>query len=61
MNDPLVSTRDAILRRKAEARVERARRFTFAERLEIVERMRERLLPFVENRRGKLAGVSATS
>lgn len=51
MSDPLVFTRETVLRRKAEARAERARRFTFAQKLEIVERMRERLRPFIENRK----------
>jgi hypothetical protein len=55
MIDAPVFTRDVILQRKAEARAERARRFTFAEKLEIVERMRERLRPFVENRKVNLA------
>lgn len=60
MSDPQVLTRDVILRRKAEARAERARRFTFAEKLEIVERMRERLRPFVENRKARSARETAS-
>jgi hypothetical protein len=54
MSDTVAFTREVIIQRKAEARVERARRFTFAQKLEIVERMRERLRPFIENRKVNL-------
>ncbi|MCM0019227.1 MAG: hypothetical protein NBV67_04480 [Tagaea sp.] len=59
MSDPLVFTRETVLRRKAEARAERARRFSFAEKLEIVERLRERVRPFVQNRKARSAHTAS--
>ena len=60
--DPAGFTLEDILRRKAEARVERARSLTIGQKIAIVERMRADMAPFAvirqRNRQRRLAQLA---
>jgi hypothetical protein len=61
--DPAGFTLEDILRRKSEARVERARNLTIGQKIAIVERMRAEMAPFAaireRNRQRRLAQRAA--
>ena len=62
--DPAGFTLEDILRRKSEARVERARNLTIGQKIAIVERMRTEMAPVAairdRNRQRRLAQRAAT-
>ncbi|MDZ7926367.1 MAG: hypothetical protein U5L46_04350 [Agrobacterium sp.] len=58
MSNPSNFTLNDILARKAEARLERAT-LSFAEKIRIVEKMRERLAPFKAVRDKKKLGIAS--